>query len=59
MGSKPKVIQQDPEGDAKRAAEAAVVETNQKKAQRRTSSALGSSGITQQPNGKKTKLGGE
>ncbi len=56
MGRKPKVIQQDPEGDAKKAAEAAVVETNQKKAQRRTSSALGS-GMPQQ-DGKKTKLGG-
>ena len=56
MGRKPKVIQQDPEGDAKKAAEAAVVETNQKKARRRTSSALGS-GMPQQ-DGKKTKLGG-
>ncbi|WP_347454283.1 hypothetical protein ABEF83_08125 [Acinetobacter thermotolerans] len=35
MGSKPKVVQQDPEGDARRAAEKATAEANQKKAMRR------------------------
>ena len=37
MCGKPKIIQQDPEGDAQRAAEKAVAETNVKKAMRRGS----------------------
>lgn len=37
MCGKPKTIQQDPEGDAQRAAEKAVAETNVKKAMRRGS----------------------
>lgn len=36
MGSKPKVAQQDPEGDARRAAEKATAEANTKKAMRRS-----------------------
>ena len=35
MCGKPKTIQQDPEGDAQRAAEKAVAQTNVKKAMRR------------------------
>lgn len=31
MGSKPKVVKQDPEGDARRAAEKATAEANTKK----------------------------
>ena len=42
MGSKPKVVQQDPEGDARRAAEKATAESNAKKAMRRTGSSMGS-----------------
>lgn len=44
-GRPPKVVQQDPEGDAQRAAEKAVAETNLKKSMRRTNggSALGAS----------------
>lgn len=37
MCGKPKTIQQDPEGDAQRAAEKAVAQTNIKKAMRRGS----------------------
>ena len=37
MCGKPKTIQQDPEGDAQRAAEKAVAQTNVKKAMRRGS----------------------
>ena len=43
MGSKPKVVQQDPEGDARRAAEKATAESTAKKAMRRTGSSMGSS----------------
>lgn len=43
MGAKPKVVQQDPEGDARRAAEKATAESNAKKAMRRTGSSMGSS----------------
>lgn len=42
MGSKPKVVQQDPEGDARRAAEKATAEANTKKAMRRSGSSTGS-----------------
>ena len=42
MGSKPKVVQQDPEGDALRAAEKATAEANTKKAMRRSGSSTGS-----------------
>ena len=43
MGSKPKVVQQDPEGDARRAAEKATAEANTKKAMRRSASSAGMS----------------
>ena len=43
MGSKPKVVQQDPEGDARRAAEKATAEANTKKAMRRSGAAGGMS----------------
>lgn len=36
MGSKPKVVQQDPEADAQKAAEKATAEANAKRASRRT-----------------------
>ena len=53
MGSKPKVAQQDPEGDARRAAEKATAEANTKKAMRRSGgvggmSVLGGEGNDQQ-----------
>lgn len=56
MCGKPKVVEQDPEGDALRAAEKATAETNLKKAMRRTignTSTLGS-----KPESAKTTLGG-
>ena len=43
MGSKPKVVQQDPEGDARRAAEKATAEANTKKAMRRSGGGTGMS----------------
>ncbi|WP_180182926.1 hypothetical protein [Acinetobacter sp. YH01020] len=57
MGSKPKVVQQDPEADAQKAAEKATAEANAKRAGRRTAnsdnrSLLGSKAET------KTTLGG-
>ena len=72
MGSKPKptVVHQDPEGDARRAAEKATAEANTKKAMRRSGAAggtsvLGGKGGNQQrsniwsaPSEKKSKLGG-
>jgi hypothetical protein len=57
MGSKPKVVQQDPEGDAQKAAEKATAEANAKKASRRTAN----SSSTSMLGGKsdtKTTLGG-
>jgi len=41
MGGKPKVVQQDPEADAQKAAEKATAEANAKKASRRTSNSSG------------------
>lgn len=61
MGSKPKVVQQDPEGDARRAAEKATAEANTKKAMRRTGSSTGSSMSvlgSQGDAGNKSTLGG-
>lgn len=55
-GGRPKVIQQDPEGDAKKAADKAMAETNQKKAMRRNTSALGQA--LPDMNAPRTKLGG-
>ena len=53
MGSKPKVAQQDPEGDARRAAEKATAEANTKKAMRRSGGAGGMSVLGSQDGGKK------
>lgn len=60
MGSKPKVVKQDPEGDARRAAEKATAETNMKKAMRRTSRSGGSLSVlgSQGDAGNKSTLGG-
>ncbi|HCM31816.1 MAG TPA: hypothetical protein DIC32_10110 [Acinetobacter radioresistens] len=60
MGSKPKVVKQDPEGDARRAAEKATAETNMKKAMRRTSRSSGSLSVlgSQGDAGNKSTLGG-
>lgn len=59
MCGKPKVVQQDPEGDAQKAAEKATAEANTKKAMRRTS-AESMSVLGAQPDISKTKstLGG-
>lgn len=43
MGGKPKIVQQDPEGDALKAAEKATAEANAKKASRRASNVGGTS----------------
>ena len=55
MGSKPKptVVHQDPEGDARRAAEKATAEANTKKAMRRSGGAGGMSVLGSQDSGKK------
>ncbi|NNG82031.1 hypothetical protein [Acinetobacter sp. ANC 5378] len=61
MCGKPKVVQQDPEGDAQKAAEKATAEANLKKSMRRTSTSTGSmSALGGQIEGAKTKttLGG-
>lgn len=61
MGSKPKVVKQDPEGDARRAAEKATAETNMKKAMRRTSRSSGSLSVLGSGGGEagsKSTLGG-
>lgn len=61
MCGKPKVIEQDPEGDARRAAEKATAEANTKKSMRRGSaSTSGMSVLGAQPDGSKIKttLGG-
>ncbi len=42
MGSKPKVVKQDPEGDALRAANKATAEANAKRASRRSVNSTGS-----------------
>ncbi|WP_169817559.1 hypothetical protein [Acinetobacter larvae] len=57
MGGKPKIVKQDPEGDAKKAAEEAAIKSNAKAALRnrtRSNSVLASADQTQ----KKTTLGG-
>lgn len=64
MCGKPKVVQQDPEGDAQKAAEKATAEANLKKSMRRTSASTsgtsGTSALGGQIEGAKTKttLGG-
>ena len=55
MCGKPKVVQQDPEGDAQRAAEKATAEMNTKKAIRRTTSNTSTLGSKTES---KTTLGG-
>lgn len=59
MCGKPKVVQQDPEGDAQKAAEKATAEANLKKSMRRTSTSS-TSALGGQIEGAKTKttLGG-
>ena len=42
MGGKPKVVKQDPEGDALRAANKATAEANAKRASRRSANSTGS-----------------
>ncbi|EPF73796.1 hypothetical protein [Acinetobacter rudis] len=57
MGGKPKIVQQDPEADARKAAEEAAIKTNAKTAQRnknRSQSMLAGADAPQQ----KTTLGG-
>ncbi len=58
MGSKPKVVQQDPEGDAQKAAEKATAEANAKKAARRTANTGGTSMLGSADNSKTTLGGG-
>ena len=55
MGGKPKVVKQDPEGDALRAAEKATAEANAKRASRRSANSTGSamSVLGSQDSGKK------
>ena len=52
MGGKPKVVKQDPEGDALRAAEKATAEANTKKAMRRSGGAGGMSVLGEQSDDK-------
>jgi len=58
MCGKPKVVQQDPEGDAQKAAEKATTEANAKRAARRTANSTGTSMLGAQPESTKTTLGG-
>lgn len=55
MGGKPKVVKQDPEGDALRAANKATAEANAKRASRRSANSTGSamSVLGSQNSGKK------
>ena len=55
MGGKPKVVKQDPEGDALRAANKATAEANAKRASRRSANSTGSamSALGSQDSGKK------
>ena len=55
MGGKPKVVKQDPEGDALRAANKATAEANAKRASRRSANSTGSamSVLGSQDSGKK------
>ena len=58
MCGKPKVVQQDPEGDATRAAEKATAEANTKKAMRRASANSSSISTLGSKPDAKTTLGG-
>ena len=49
MGSKPKVVKQDPEGDALRAANKATAEANAKRASRRSANSTGSASSVLSP----------
>lgn len=49
MGGKPKVVKQDPEGDALRAAEKATAEANAKRASRRSANSTGSASSVLSP----------
>ncbi len=51
MGGKPKVVKQDPEGDALRAAEKATAEANAKRAGRRSANSTGSASSVLAPTG--------
>lgn len=51
MGGKPKVVKQDPEGDARRAAEKATAEANAKRASRRSANSTGSASSVLSPTG--------
>ena len=58
MCGKPKVVQQDPEGDAKKAAEKATAEANTKKSMRRASANSSSMSTLGSKPDTKTTLGG-
>lgn len=49
MGGKPKVVKQDPEGDALRAANKATAEANAKRASRRSANSTGSASSVLSP----------
>lgn len=51
MGGKPKVVKQDPEGDALRAANKATAEANAKRASRRSANSTGSASSVLSPTG--------
>ncbi|MEG0346526.1 MAG: hypothetical protein RR605_00590 [Acinetobacter sp.] len=51
MGGKPKVVKQDPEGDALRAANKATAEANAKRASRRLANSTGSASSVLAPTG--------
>ena len=51
MCGKPKIVQQDPEGDALKAAEKATAEANAKRAGRRTGGSTGSASSVLSPTG--------
>lgn len=58
MGASPKIVKQDPEADALKAAEKATAEANTKKAMRRQSSNNSALGGLGESANKKTTLGG-
>ena len=49
MCGKPKIVQQDPEGDARKAAEKATAEANAKRAGRRSANSTGSASSVLSP----------
>ena len=56
MGGKPKVVKQDPEGDALRAANKATAEANAKRASRRSANSTGSASSVLSPTGDRGKF---